>query len=187
MVSYIAVEVPELYPYVLLVTAAISFECLIVGFAAGGMRSKIFTREVMSKFDQYYNSTETGDFTAAGGKEAPKGGYPDLGNGLHSLELSYKDWYEFQLAQRTHKNFLETLTIVSFCALICGLIYPILTLVCVSLIFVGRIIYTLGYRTSVRARMLGAPIIMLTPVVLMIATIVGCSFWISATNQALSA
>ena len=27
--------------------------------------------------------------------EAPIGGYPDMGNGLHGAKLSYKDWFEF--------------------------------------------------------------------------------------------
>ncbi len=47
MVSYIKVEVPELYPYVLLVTFGVCLECLIVGFMAGSMRGKIYDREIM--------------------------------------------------------------------------------------------------------------------------------------------
>ena len=30
-----------------------------------------------------------------------------MGNGLYGEKLSYKDWFEFQLDQRAHKNFLE--------------------------------------------------------------------------------
>ena len=44
MVSYIKVEVPDLYPYVLLMTGLTAFECLIVGFIAGSKRRTVFDR-----------------------------------------------------------------------------------------------------------------------------------------------
>ena len=43
----------------------------------------------MSQFNEKH-MTETG-------KELGKGGYPDMGNGLYSLNLSYKEWFSFQL------------------------------------------------------------------------------------------
>ncbi len=38
---------------------------------------------------------------------APGDGYPDLGSGVYSEKLSYKDWFNFNLSQRAHFNFLE--------------------------------------------------------------------------------
>ena len=89
MSNYIAVEVPALYPYVLLMTGATNFLCLIVGFCAGGKRRTIFNREFMQQFDTYVNAGEnamngSGNYVA-GGKEVPAGGYPDLGNGLYGM------------------------------------------------------------------------------------------------------
>lgn len=42
-----------------------------------------------------------------GAKSYPDQGYPDTGSGLYSKKLSYKDWFEFNLTQRVHANFLE--------------------------------------------------------------------------------
>ena len=51
MVNYIAIEVPELYPYVLLFAGAIAFQCLSLGFVAGSKRSTIFSQEYMEQFN----------------------------------------------------------------------------------------------------------------------------------------
>jgi len=53
--------------------------------------------------------------TKAGHPEAnsrgpAKGGYPDCGNGVYSQKLSYKQWFDFNLAVRTHMNFIEIVT-----------------------------------------------------------------------------
>ena len=179
MSKFVAFEIPDLYPYVLLMTGATNFLCLIVGFMAGSKRRTIFDREFMKQFDKNLQGEE---FTTAGA-EVPAGGYPDMGNGLYGKELSYKDWYGFQLDQRAHKNFLEGLTIVSFCALIGGVTNPLLTLIFISLYFIGRILYTIGYRTSAKARIIGAPLIMFVPIAMIITTIVGLSMTINSVNN----
>ena len=56
--------------------------------------------------------------------EVNVGGYPDNGNGLFSDQLSYKEWYNFQLAQRSASNFLENLPIYVFFILVAGLVFP---------------------------------------------------------------
>ena len=48
MVSYIKVEVPELYPYVLFLASALCIECLIFGFIASGKRATFFSKEYMA-------------------------------------------------------------------------------------------------------------------------------------------
>ena len=105
------------------------------------------------------------------GQEVTKGGYPDMGNGLYSLNLSYKEWLEFQLDQRQHKNFLEQITILIFTILVAGLVFPTFTIVLAGIHFVGRILYTLGYRVSPKARMIGAPFVMLSSGVLIFSAI----------------
>ncbi len=42
--DYIRVELPELYPYVMLTAGTIAFQCLLIGFGAGGSRGEYFTK-----------------------------------------------------------------------------------------------------------------------------------------------
>ena len=85
---------PEAYNYVLWTTLAVAFECYIIGFAvASRKRGQIFTKEFLEKnFGKEHREAFPGD------KEVPKGGYPDTGSGVYSRKLSYKDWFEFNLA-----------------------------------------------------------------------------------------
>merc|ERR1719359_641262 len=102
--THIAISLPEEYKYVVCLTAAIAFHCLMVGFViAGGKRSKIFNKEFMSQFEKEHNREMH--------QSMKPGGYPDMGNGIYADKLSYKDWFEFNLDQRCHKNYLESLTI----------------------------------------------------------------------------
>ena len=48
--NFVTINIPEDYRYVMLVSAAIAFECLFVGFMAGGKRRKIFNADFMDKF-----------------------------------------------------------------------------------------------------------------------------------------
>ena len=85
--DYIRVEVPELYPYVMLTAGAISFQCLLIGFGAGAKRKALFDHDkIKEKFgDEHDKSFKT---------EPPKGGYPDHGDGLYADEVfSYADWF----------------------------------------------------------------------------------------------
>jgi hypothetical protein len=34
--------------------------------------------------------------------DVPKGGYPDMGNGKFGKKLGYREWFEFNTAQRAH-------------------------------------------------------------------------------------
>ena len=42
------VQIEDDYRYVLMISALMAFECLVVGFVAGSKRSKIFSEEFMS-------------------------------------------------------------------------------------------------------------------------------------------
>ena len=85
MVSYISIEVPEMYPYVLAVTAALCVECVFIGFGASKNRSKIFSKEFMEQWNDQHQAELKAD--------APRGGYPDMGNGIYGMKLTYKDWF----------------------------------------------------------------------------------------------
>ena len=81
--------------------------------------------------------------------------------------------------QRQHKNFLEQLTILVFSILVSGLVYPQLTIALAAIHFLGRILFTIGYRISPRARMIGMPFVMLTTFGLM-GTVLVASFKMSS-------
>ena len=94
---------------------------------------------------------------AAFGSDAPKGGYPDDGNGYYSQKLSYADWYIFNNWQRAHMNFLETFTAVAVMTLITAINQPLWGLISIWTLVVGRIFYGFGYcQKGPGGRLLGA-------------------------------
>ena len=98
--DFIRVEVPELYPYVLLAAGFLSFQCIMYMGPGNSRRKTIFDNdEIKAKYGEEHQKNFKSD--------PPKDGYPDHGDGLYGDMLSYKDWYEFTLDQRRHKNFLE--------------------------------------------------------------------------------
>ena len=86
--DYIKVTLPEEYPYVMLTVGLIAFECLIVGFLAGGKRGKIFK---LDDIKEIYGDEHHKEFK----NDPPKGGYPDHGDGLYGDMLTYIDWFTF--------------------------------------------------------------------------------------------
>ena len=91
---------PADYGYVLIVAALIAFEIISIGFMfPGRLRGTIFTEEFMK---QNFGA----EHKSATGFEIEKGGYPDMGNGVYSQRLPYKDWYAFNNAQRCHYNYV---------------------------------------------------------------------------------
>ena len=133
----------------MLVAGTIGFECIIIGFLAGGGRSTIFNKEFLTTNFGDTHKKELGSLP-------PKQGYPDHGNGFYGDKLSYKDWFQFQLDQRAHKNFLEQVTVIVFSLLTAGIAFPMVTFILGCVYFVGRIIYTIGYKSSVKGRSVGA-------------------------------
>ncbi len=75
----------------------------------------------------------------------PKGGYPDMGNGRYSDKLTYKQWFEFNVAQRIHYHYLESVTSVICWILIGGLQYPEVTISLGGGFFLGRVLFHIGY------------------------------------------
>ena len=75
--SYMRVSIPDDYIIVLLIAAAIAFQCLLTGLVPGGARGKIFTKDrLMAKFGKEHQKYFK--------EEMSKGGYPDHGSGLYS-------------------------------------------------------------------------------------------------------
>ena len=171
--DFIRVELPELYPYVMLAAGCISFQCLLIGFGAGGSRKEYFTEN--EQIGAKYNEEHQKHFKA----DIPKGGYPDHGDGMYGDELTYKQWYNFSLSQRGHKNFLEQVTIIVFFLLVCGLVYPITTLVLALVNFVCRWIFVIGYKKSPIWRMVGGMPINFSVMGMCVLSIVACSNFIA--------
>jgi glutathione S-transferase len=85
------------------------------------------------------------EHTVAFNEEIKPEGYPDMGNGRYSQKLSYKDWYEFNSAQRAHYNFLEWIASTLIFIIIAGVYFPIPAAVLGLVVFIARLIYAIGY------------------------------------------
>ena len=80
-----------------------------------------------------------------------------MGNGKYSEKLSYKDWYEFNSAQRAHYNFVEWIASTLILIAIAGVYFPIPAAALGLAIFIARLIYSLGYALGgPRGRSVGA-------------------------------
>ena len=65
-------------------------------------RKKAFTKEFLNKkFDKKHRESYP-DQDISG-----QLGFPDVGSGRYSKELSYKGWYDFNNGQRAHLNSVE--------------------------------------------------------------------------------
>ena len=149
MYVFLSVEVPDLYPWVLLQVGVISFQCIVIGFGAGAKRKEFFdgSVKVKDKYNEQHKATYIRDI--------PKGGYPDMGDGRFGQELTYKQWRAFQLDQRGHKNFLEQVAMIVFFQLVIGFMWPVVALVFGFIHFVCRFIFVYGYKYGPKWRMLG--------------------------------
>ena len=141
---------PELFPWVLLVMSAISLQCFLIPFVfTVRVRSQVFNKEFMSKFEKEHAEAFPGD-------DVTKSiGFPDMGSGYYSKQLSYKDWFRFNNAQRVHYNFLEALPMILTLLFIAGLKQPLAALIIGCIYFVARIIYLVSYVKSPNMRVIG--------------------------------
>ena len=53
--EHIRITLPQEYPWVIFVTGIVSFQCLLIGFGAGGKRGKIFSQNEKIK-EKYENA-----------------------------------------------------------------------------------------------------------------------------------
>lgn len=131
----------ELFPWVLFVMNLIAFQCFMIPFLyTVRVRARVFNKEFMEQF----RTEHTQAFPEDDGVLPPIG-FPDTGNGWFSKKLSYKDWFEFNNAQRVHFNFLESLPLILVLLFITALKQPLAALIIGCIYFVSRLVYTLGY------------------------------------------
>lgn len=132
-------NLPDEFGYVLLIDVLIALEIIIIGFVIPqGARKKVFTEQFMK---EHFETEHMQAFN----EPIKDQGYPDMGNGRYSQKLSYKDWYEFNSAQRAHYNFLEWIASTLIMILIAGIYFPIPAAALGLAIFIGRIVYSVGY------------------------------------------
>lgn len=175
--KFVAIELPEEFPYVILMAVLLAFECLIIGFVAPSIgRKKVFgDSEVEKKIETLHKQQLNMELRNV------KGGYPDMGNGRFSTKkmISYKQWLELNKAQRGHLNFLEQITIVCTLVLVCGLEMPILAVIFGALYGIFRCLY------FSRNRFIGFIPSIICQVVLALGALYSCSTLIQKANDAL--
>jgi len=129
---------PE-HGHVLIAAGVLSFEALLLGGAVGMARGKLFGKEfkkrpgVVALFEEHKKARGSEPFCAQG--------YPDMGNGRFSAQLTYAEWLDFNNAQRGHQNALESLPGVLACLFAAGSLYPTTAAALAGAYGVGRILY----------------------------------------------
>ena len=153
MSGWFEIVQPELlkHPYTLVVLGALLIAIQLIVFMYIYVlknRIKIFNGKFMKKFEEKHKE--------AFGTKPANLGYPDTGNGRYSKELSYKDWYIFNCAQRCHLNYIEGFALIVLGTLISGIQYPLLAFATQMLYIVGRQLYSDGYMKGADYRITGA-------------------------------
>jgi glutathione S-transferase len=68
-----------------------------------------------------------------------------MGSGLYAQKLTYKQWFDFNNAQRAHYNLIEIAPSAFIFLLIAGVYFPIpAAIIGLALVF-ARAIYSIGY------------------------------------------
>ena len=156
------------YRWVMLVASIMMIHFIVTGFFAGSGRKNAFSEEFLEKnFKEEHEKAFPEGSSAALQRKLPKGGYPDMGSGRFSDKLAYKEWYLFNLGQRIHYHYLESVTSVVCWLLIAGLLYPWVAVAFGSAFIVGRIIFHIGYAIKgPKGRLIGFLICQLSAIVL---------------------
>ena len=126
--------------YVFMAGSVLALQNFFSAYGSMGLRKNSFNDEFMEENFKDLHKTYFGLDSPV-----PKMGYPDLGAGWYAKTLAYKNWYEFNNAQRVHNNSIEHMPAIMPLILIGGLFRPRFTLAMASVIFVGRGLYTAGY------------------------------------------
>ena len=154
------------YKWVMLVASIMMFHFIFTGFAAGNRRKFAFSDEFMEKNFKEEHEKAFSDGNALQ-KKLPKGGYPDMGSGRFSDKISYKEWFLFNVGQRIHYHYLESVTSVVVWLLIAGLKYTWVAVAFGAAYIIGRIIFHIGYRIKgPKGRSIGFLVCMISAVVL---------------------
>lgn len=160
-------QIDKDYKWVLLTASLMLFHFTVTGFFAGARRSKTFNQEFM---DEHFKGTHERFFP---GDKVPKGGYPDMGQGRYSEKLDYKTWFEFNVAQRIHYNYLESVTSVVTWLMIGGLMYAWYAVAAGSVYMIARIIYHIGYSLKgPQGRLIGFLLERLSSIALVVLSVI---------------
>ncbi len=163
----------ETFPYVLIMMSLISLQCFFTpAFFVGPVRKRVFSANFMSQFMDEHREAHAHLTEPV---LEPVNGYPDMGNGRFSEKLTYKEWYEFNNAQRVHMNFVEQLPMVLIIILVASFTKPLAALILSIAYFLLRLIYAIGYAIKgPNFRALGA-----IPNLLVKLTLFGLAFYTS--------
>jgi hypothetical protein len=119
-------------------------QVMTTGFRAGSARGKLFGDDFESS-SPAAKAIVAEHRAATGDERIARGGYPDTGNGRYSQALSYKDWLQFNNAQRAHMNYVEGAASAIALNLLAGVGYPRASAALGVAYIVGREAYTWGY------------------------------------------
>mmetsp|Transcript_7409 Transcript_7409/g.18951 ORF Transcript_7409/g.18951 Transcript_7409/m.18951 type:complete len:177 (-) Transcript_7409:274-804(-) len=139
-------EVPADYGYVIAATGVIGITQLFIGGRVMGVRSKCFKSEAFLKAPETQAMND--EHKKVFGSEINSMGYPDMGNGRYSAQLSYPLWVQFNNAQRAHHNMLESSGPVLASMVAAGLVAPKAAAALGVGYAAGRWVYALGYTSD---------------------------------------
>ena len=105
-----------------------------------GARKRVFNKEWLEA-----NLKEDHQLHMGADAPAPPYGYPDMGAGIYSRMLPYKEWFEFNCVQRVHQNNVEHLAWTLPLFALNGLFFPRATATLCGTVLVGRELYRTGY------------------------------------------
>ena len=166
---------PDWAPWALGIVLVTLVQYMVINFM-GGKHRGFFTKELMQK----HFGTEHEKIS---GKSVPKGGYPDCGNGLHSQKLTYGQWFQFNLAQRNAKNYLENVTGFCFCLVVLAIVWPRVAFILGMSQLVCRTGFLITYSKAPAMRLYFAPLMMLSMFGAYLVAAAACVNWIQSLPQ----
>ena len=145
----LALLLHENYPYALMGLAANYLFCFLCNpLFIMPARKAVFTEENLRQHAETHKTTFPG-------QSIDKMGNPDQGNGWYSKTLNLKDYVKMNSAQRIIWNYLEAMPYLIIETVIAGLYYTNITIGCVWVFLLGRIIYAFGFAKAPKARVPG--------------------------------
>lgn len=109
-------------------------------------RKRIFSNESFAKQSSVLAMNE--DHKKAFGSPINNLGYPDMGNGRYSSQISYEDWVQFNNIQRCHYNMIESSASVLASMIVGGFFHPILCSTLGVVYALAMLIYSIGYNSK---------------------------------------
>ena len=131
-ITTVALALTPDHGVVIVVAALMAAQTVASGFVISFVRSRIFSKK--------FFATEFPEL-----KEAPAGGYPDMGCGPYAARLPPAAWAAFNNCMRAHQNCVEGCAPIVTLQLLAGLFFPMLASVAGIVYLVARTWYTVNY------------------------------------------